>query len=65
MRPRYLVEYAEEGDFWVNSHYTVEVGGHKKGYEQIQNAPNALIAADGLEVGIDRKIPLWLFGFLY
>lgn len=65
LRPRYLVEYAEEGDFWIEHQYTVEVGGRKKGFSQIQNAANAYVAADDLAIGIDRKIPLWLFGFLY
>jgi len=65
LRPHYLVEYTEAGDFWIDNYFTIEVGGHKKGYAQIQSIPNSFIAADGIEIGIDRKIPLWLFGFLY
>ncbi len=65
VRPKYKVEYAEEGDFWVNNQYIFEVGGRKKGFSQIQELPNAYVVADNLDVGVERKLPLWLFGFLY
>ena len=65
VRARYPVEYSDQGDFWVDHKFTVEVGGRKKGFTQIQNTPNDLVAADEIEIGVDRKIPLWLFGFLY
>jgi hypothetical protein len=42
-----------------------ETGGKSKGLQQIENLTNAVIAADDIETGYDRKIPLWLFGFLY
>lgn len=64
-RPRYQVEYAEAGDFWVDHRFAVEVGGRDKGYTQLPDMPNALVAADDLAVGYARKVPLWLFGFLY
>ncbi|MEQ1745173.1 MAG: AAA family ATPase [Saprospiraceae bacterium] len=65
VRPNYTVEYSEEGDFWVNNQFTVEVGGRKKGFPQMQNVTTDFVAADGLDIGSERKIPLWLFGFLY
>lgn len=65
VRPKYTVEYAEEGDFWVNNEYIFEVGGRKKGFSQIQDLPNAYVVADDLDVGVEKKLPLWLFGFLY
>jgi predicted AAA+ superfamily ATPase len=65
VKPIYKVEYAEAGDFWIDNRLTLEVGGRHKGYTQIKDAPNAFVAADQLEIGIDRKIPLWMFGFLY
>ena len=64
-RPKYKVEYAEVGDFWVNNRYTVEVGGRDKGFSQIPDIADAFVAADDLDIGTGRKIPLWLFGFLY
>ena len=53
------------GDFMVGNNFTFEIGGAKKGFEQIKDMPNSFIAADDIEVGVGNKIPLWLFGFLY
>ena len=62
---KYLVEFSVESDFRVDRKYTFEVGGRGKGKRQIQNLPNAYIAADNIEYGYLNRIPLWLFGFLY
>lgn len=59
------LEFSVSGDFLVDGQYTIEVGGRSKTRRQIQGVPDAYIAADNLEYGNDRKIPLWLFGFLY
>lgn len=64
-RPKYKVEYADIGDFWLNNQYTVEVGGREKGFSQLSGAADSFVVADDLDVGAGRKIPLWLFGFLY
>lgn len=53
------------GDFLVDDQYLFEVGGHKKGFQQLQQVKNAYLACDEIERGIGAKIPLWLFGFLY
>ncbi len=42
-----------------------EIGGRNKGFEQIKGIPNSYLAIDDIEIGIGKKIPLWLFGFLY
>ena len=55
----------KNGDFMVGNNFTFEIGGAKKGFEQIKDMPNSYIAADDIEVGVGNKIPLWLFGFLY
>jgi predicted AAA+ superfamily ATPase len=57
--------FSEAGDFLVDGKYIIEVGGKNKTRKQIRDLPEAYIAADNLEYGNDRKIPLWLFGFLY
>ncbi|MFA6508549.1 MAG: AAA family ATPase [Treponemataceae bacterium] len=57
--------FSDSGDFFVDEHYTIEVGGKNKTRKQIQKIDDAYIAADNLEYGYDQKIPLWLFGFLY
>ena len=54
----------KNGDFIVGE-FVFEIGGAKKSFEQIMNMTNSFIAADGIEVGVGNKIPLWLFGFLY
>jgi len=59
------VKSSKLGDFLIDSKYTFEVGGAKKGYAQIVGAGDSYIAADNLEVGYGNKIPLWLFGFMY
>jgi len=62
---RHKVEYPEKGDFWVDKKYTFEIGGKNKNNRQIYSIPEAYIAADDIEYGVDNKIPLWMFGFLY
>lgn len=54
-----------QSDFLVDGRYTFEIGGHAKGFRQIEGLPDAYIASDGIETGFGNKIPLWMFGFLY
>ncbi|MBQ5925144.1 MAG: hypothetical protein IIX03_00360, partial [Paludibacteraceae bacterium] len=61
----HAIEYAQKGDFVVDSKYTFEVGGASKDGKQIAGEANAYIAADNIEYALGNKIPLWLFGFLY
>jgi hypothetical protein len=53
------------GDFLVDETFTFEIGGKNKTNEQIKHMPDSYVAADEIEIGFQRKIPLWLFGFLY
>jgi predicted AAA+ superfamily ATPase len=62
---RHKVEYPSKGDFLVDGKYTFEIGGKGKNNRQIYSLPDAYIAADDIEYGVDNKIPLWMFGFLY
>jgi hypothetical protein len=55
----------KRGDFFVDSSYTFEIGGRNKGFEQIEGILDSYLAIDGIETGIGKRIPLWLFGFLY
>ena len=43
--------------------YTFEIGGKTK--KQIEGISNAFVVKDDIEIGFDKTIPLWLFGFLY
>lgn len=60
-----LVALAEKGDFLVADTYTFEVGGRNKSRKQIEDLERAYIVADDIELGFGKKLPLWLFGFLY
>jgi predicted AAA+ superfamily ATPase len=59
------VSLPEKGDFIIDRNFTLEVGGKNKGKKQVSGMDQAYIVADAIEIGIDQKIPLWLFGMLY
>ena len=54
----------KSGDFYVRG-TAIETGGKGKTSGQVDDYPDYLIAADDIEAGFQKKIPLWLFGFLY
>jgi hypothetical protein len=43
----------------IDDTYLFEIGGKNKDFSQIK------MAIDDIELGGERKIPLWLLGFLY
>lgn len=50
-----------QSDFMLDKKYVIEIGGKNK-----KNNPTCdYFALDGIEIGFQNKIPLWLFGFLY
>ncbi len=55
----------DQADFIIDNHYIVEVGGKSKNFDQIRGEANSYLAIDGVEIGFGRKIPLYIFGFLY
>lgn len=57
--------FSGSGDFLVDNTHTIEVGGHRKSFEQIKDMPDSYLAVDDIEIGNGNRIPLWLFGFLY
>lgn len=59
------VNLHDKGDFIIDGKYTIEVGGKNKDFKQIRNVNESYLAIDGIEIGIGKKIPLYLFGFLY
>lgn len=44
--------YLRQGDFLVDNRYIFEVGGLRKGFEQIRDLPDSFIAADGIDYGL-------------
>ncbi|HXH55634.1 MAG TPA: AAA family ATPase [Gammaproteobacteria bacterium] len=61
----YDISLPTQGGFLVNNQFLFEIGGRKKGFQQLKDLKNAFLACDDIETGIGNKIPLWLFGFLY
>ena len=57
--------YPQAGDLMIDNRYLFEVGGARKGFDQIKDIPDSFVVADDIEYGLGNKIPLWLFGFLY
>lgn len=62
----HLVEYGKTtGDFKIDGHITIEVGGERKSFEQIADIPDSYIFADNMEYPIGKKLPIWLAGLTY
>ena len=62
---KHKVTYPETGDFLVDGKYLIEVGGKTKNTGQLSGKKDSFIAADDIDFPYDKKIPLWLFGFMY
>lgn len=58
------VTYTSEGDFAIGNDM-FEIGGKDKQQRQLKNFKRSFVAADGIEIGHEHKIPLWMFGLLY
>ncbi len=56
--------YSDVGDFRVGE-YLFEVGGKNKSFLQVKDIKHSYLALDIDFTTNDKKIPLWLFGFLY
>lgn len=61
----YSINLHETGDFLLDEKYIIEVGGKSKNFKQIGVTKNSYLVLDDIEIGFDRKIPLYLFGFFY
>ena len=61
----HTINYPKSGDFIVDDRYIFEIGGKDKNFSQLKNIKNSFVGADDIEIGVDRKIPLWMFGFIY
>ena len=60
----YIPTYTPHGDLFVNG-YTFKIGGKNKNDKQIKSIKNSYLVLDNIIVADKRKIPLYLFGFLY
>ncbi len=65
LRPLHQVATTKNVDFLVDRKHYFEVGGKNKGSRQLKEHDEGYLAVDDIEHGAERRIPLWLFGFLY
>ncbi len=65
LKANHTITFSGQGDLRIDDTYTFEVGGKTKSFEQIKDIPNSYLAIDNVEYGTGKRIPLWLFGFLY
>ncbi|PIF04150.1 MAG: AAA family ATPase [Arcobacter sp.] len=61
----HTIEISTKGDFLIDNKYTFEIGGESKTFNQIKDIPNSYLVIDTDSTENSKKIPLWLFGFLY
>lgn len=61
----HTIHLAKQGDFIIDDHITVEIGGKHKTLKQIADLDNAFVVNDHIEYAFKNHIPLWMFGFLY
>ncbi|MFW6307070.1 MAG: ATP-binding protein [Campylobacterales bacterium] len=59
------INYPKSGDFILDEKYVFEIGGRDKNFKQLKGIKDSYVVADDIEIGVDDKIPLWLFGFMY
>jgi hypothetical protein len=55
----------EKGDFILDDEWVMEIGGKNKNDSQIRDEINGYLILDDMRIGFGKKIPLYLFGFLY
>jgi len=65
LQENHQISTTKQGDFIVNNKYSFEVGGKNKGFKQIKDIENSFVVQDTDSTENEKKIPLWLFGFLY
>jgi predicted AAA+ superfamily ATPase len=65
LKPLHDITTNKVSDFVVNDKFYFEIGGKNKDQKQLKDHTNAYLVLDDIEHGTNRRIPLWLFGFLY
>lgn len=62
---KHQLSLPKKGDVLVDHKYVFEIGGKTKTKKQIAKLDHAFVVKDDIEVGFQKNIPLWLFGFIY
>ncbi len=65
LSPQHKITGHPRTDFCIDNEIQIEVGGKNKDLSQVKELENAYLAVDNIEHGFQKRIPLWLFGFLY
>ena len=65
LKEEHRIETTTKGDFIINNKYTFEIGGNNKSFKQIKDINDSYLVIDTDSTENPKKIPLWLFGFLY
>jgi predicted AAA+ superfamily ATPase len=65
LKQNHTVEVSSKGDFMIDNRFIFEVGGENKSFNQIKNIENSYLVIDTDSTENEKKLPLWLFGFLY
>ncbi len=55
--------FCKDGDFWVNGYGAFKIG--KKGKQKDETQTKVWQTLEMAEIGNNKQIPLWLFGFLF
>ena len=59
------IKLTASGDFLVDDRHTFKMCSGNRKQKQAKDEGNSYIIADDIEIGSDRRIPVWLLGFLY
>ncbi len=65
LRAKHHLKTTKNADFLIDQKFYVELGGKNKDTKQIREHSSGYLALDEIEHGSGKRIPLWLFGFLY
>lgn len=65
LSPLHRINLHDTADFVIDGDLIIEVGGKSKTGDQLREEPNGYLALDGIDIGIGKRIPLFLFGLLY
>ena len=65
LKQNHKIEVSTQGDFIIDDKYIFEVGGESKSFKQIKAIEDSYLVIDTDSTENEKKIPLWVFGFLY
>lgn len=65
LTPGHQMTGARNADFCINGDMFIEIGGKNKDFSQLHDLEKGFLGVDDIEHGAGKRIPLWLFGFLY